>query len=320
MTTSTVNRDAQLSTLANAAYLDKPPQTITTSGGTWQYVDQSKASSSGFFGVAYYNAQTGQIAVSYRGTDGINDMTNANTTFATGDWSQQFTEAAKFTADIKTLTTGQGTRYPGATLLTTGHSLGDGIAQIMAKMFSLDGAGFEGPGAALVVSNRQFAAVKAQYASNTSGQIGSYVTYRAEGSLISSVGTHLGTVVNLGNLNEGGAVAFSSVSYALTDNVEQLELNGSAAISGAVIAQDNVILRNDSANTLLGGAGDDTLLGQDGKDTLLGEAGNDTVLGRTGDDVLFGGNGNDLLTDCAALNQAKQTFEEANASTWRALA
>ena len=211
MTTSNINRDAQLSTLANAAYLDTPPKTITTTGGTWAYVDQSKATNSGFFGVAYRNTQTGEIAIAYRGTNGLSDL-KADTTFVTGGWSQQFTDAAKFTADVQNFVD---RNYLGAKLLTTGHSLGDGIGQIMAQMFSLDGVGYEGPGSAKVVQNAQYAAVKAQYAPDTTGLIGAYTTYRAGGSVISGTGTHLGQVVNLVYLTEGGALGFTGAAIGI---------------------------------------------------------------------------------------------------------
>lgn len=127
----------------------------------------------------------------------------ADKTFVVGGWSQQFTDAAKFTADVKALTTSGDERYQGAKLITTGHSLVDGIAQIMSKMFSLDGTGFDGPGASRPVLDNQFAVVKEQYAQETTGQIGSYTSYRVSGSGISFAGTHLGVVddklLNLSN-------------------------------------------------------------------------------------------------------------------------
>lgn len=205
--TTNINRDAQLSTIANAAYLEQAPQTISVGGVNWEFVAQSKPTTSGFYGVAYLNPQTNEIAVAYRGTDGMSDL-KADTTFATGLWNPQFTDAAKLTADVQTIAIRD---YGGAKLITTGHSLGDGIAQVMAKMFNLDGTGFEGPGANLVVQNAQFAAVKGQYAPDTTGQIGSYTTYRAAGSAISSVGTHLGGVENLVNLSNGSAMGFAGV-------------------------------------------------------------------------------------------------------------
>ena len=91
--TTNINRDAQLSTIANAAYLDKPPQSIAIGGVTWERVAQSNSTTSGFYGVAYRNPQTNEIAVAYRGTDGMSDL-KADTTFANGGWNQQFTDAA----------------------------------------------------------------------------------------------------------------------------------------------------------------------------------------------------------------------------------
>ena len=58
---TTLNRDAELSTLSNAAYLDKPPAQI----GNWTLIKPSDPNSSGFFGVAYMNAVTKQVVVSY---------------------------------------------------------------------------------------------------------------------------------------------------------------------------------------------------------------------------------------------------------------
>ncbi len=86
--TTNINRDAQLSTIANAAYLDTPPSTIAIGGVNWERVKQSDSTTSGFYGVAYRNPQTNEIAVAYRGTDGMSDL-KADTTFANGGWNQK---------------------------------------------------------------------------------------------------------------------------------------------------------------------------------------------------------------------------------------
>ncbi len=79
--TTTLNRDAELSTLSNAAYLDAPPEQI----GNWTIIGKSPASSSGFFAVAYVNDITKQVVVSYRGTDNVlSGDTTADVAFATG--------------------------------------------------------------------------------------------------------------------------------------------------------------------------------------------------------------------------------------------
>ena len=60
------------------------------------------------------------------------------------------------------------------------------------------------------------------------------------------------------NAGEGIDAVQSSVSWSLSDNVENLTLTGAAAISGTGNALANVITGNAAANVLAGGAGDDT--------------------------------------------------------------
>jgi len=85
----------------------------------------------------------------------------------------------------------------------------------------------------------------------------------------------------------------SSVSYILGANIENLTLNGSAAINGTGNALGNTLIGNDAANTLVGGAGNDVLNGEGGNDTLEGGSGSDTFV--------FDGrgapNGIDAITD-----------------------
>lgn len=95
--------------------------------------------------------------------------------------------------------------------------------------------------------------------------------------------------------SEGTDLVSSSVNYALSANVENLTLTGSA-VSGS---------GNALRNTIHGNAGDNSLFGGDEKDTLYGEGGNDTLYGGsddvqdvldggTGDDIMYGGLGNDI--------------------------
>ncbi len=83
-------------------------------------------------------------------------------------------------------------------------------------------------------------------------------------------------VVELGG--EGADTVSSSISYTLTDNVEDLILTGSAT-NGTGNGLDNVITGNALANTLSGGAGNDRLVGGDGVDSLIGGLGNDIFVG-----------------------------------------
>ncbi|MBI3728389.1 MAG: hypothetical protein HY254_08665 [Burkholderiales bacterium] len=141
--------------------------------------------------------------MSYRGRDNLlSGDAAADAAFGTGSWNQQFQDAAAFTASVKAdPTLFDKFSLQGYTLLTTGHSLGGGIAQLMAKMFGVDGASFDAPEANAVANSAGFLQAKAQYAPDSAGQVGSqFFNYVAQGSVISFVGTHVGqdkTIVNL---------------------------------------------------------------------------------------------------------------------------
>ena len=87
----------------------------------------------------------------------------------------------------------------------------------------------------------------------------------------------------------------SSITDVLTDNVENLNLTGSADINGTGNVLDNVMNGNTGANVLDGQAGDDTINANAGNDTLVGGDGNDILNGDAGDDQLQGDAGNDML-------------------------
>ncbi len=74
--------------------------------------------------------------------------------------------------------------------------------------------------------------------------------------------------------------------WVLAANIEALELQGSANITGK---------GNDGANNLQGNAGANTLLGLAGVDTLNGNDGDDIIVGGLGNDLLRGGLGADVF-------------------------
>lgn len=84
---------------------------------------------------------------------------------------------------------------------------------------------------------------------------------------------------------EGYDVVYSSVTFTLPANVEELYLIGTAAIDATGNDLDNWISGNDADNVLNGGVG---------ADYLLGNGGNDTLDGGTGADWMNGGAGNDM--------------------------
>ncbi|NTU42829.1 MAG: calcium-binding protein [Nitrospirales bacterium] len=86
------------------------------------------------------------------------------------------------------------------------------------------------------------------------------------------------------NAAEGTDLVFSSITYALTANVENLTLTGTANRNGTGNGLNNIITGNSGVNTLSGGAGNDILSGDAGADTMLGGAEDDYyVVDNTGD-------------------------------------
>lgn len=94
---------------------------------------------------------------------------------------------------------------------------------------------------------------------------------------------------------EGQDEVDSSISYTLGDNVENLMLTGSGAISGIGNELGNQIFANSAGNFLKGMGGDDIIQGGAGRDVIDGGTGNDTIYGGLGADQLKGGTGSDVF-------------------------
>jgi serralysin len=103
---------------------------------------------------------------------------------------------------------------------------------------------------------------------------------------------HSGDAV-IEHADSGHDTVRSSLSYTLTDHVEDLVLTGTAAVNGAGNGLANRIMGNAAGNRLDGGKGNDILDGGAGNDVLLGGEGNDKLIGGLGRDELTGGLGAD---------------------------
>jgi len=100
------------------------------------------------------------------------------------------------------------------------------------------------------------------------------------------------------NAGEGTDRVYSTISYALGANVENLTLSGTAAINGTGNTLANVLTGNSASNTLIGGAGNDTLVGGAGNDTYVFNAGDGSDTINNSDATGF-----DIVTLGASIGQ-----------------
>ena len=99
------------------------------------------------------------------------------------------------------------------------------------------------------------------------------------------------------NANEGIDWVLASVAFSLPQDVDNLELRGTAS-AGAGNAAANVIIGNGGSDTLGGDAGDDALYGQAGDDFLSGGSGSDQLDGGADiDTALYDQASSDLVVD-----------------------
>lgn len=218
-------RIAELSTLSNLAYT----KTSFPPVYGWTLSDEySTLNSPGFSATTYRRGN--EFVIAFRGTDSISDI-GADASFVFRQWSTQFEKAAQLINQIRD-------EVEGAKIQVTGHSLGGGIAQIMAKMFNLSGASFDAPGARSVTNTRGYLEAKEKYAGDIPEvqESSSFINYRSSGSLISSVGQHIGqteilsptgssfssiTIISIFALFAGGPVSILSLAGFFIGNVNR---------------------------------------------------------------------------------------------------
>ncbi|VVH59955.1 hypothetical protein BSPCLSOX_1237, partial [uncultured Gammaproteobacteria bacterium] len=146
--------------------------------------------------------------IAIAGTNGLNDWDD-NVSFITGGLSEQFQQALTYAA--KTIDAAaknsKDTDSADKTFSVTGHSLGGGIAQAIAYTFGLNGVTLDAPGASAIVASKEYqvfiAPLKEKYPNafnNTEDtpNVGeNFINIREKCSLVSSIGTPLGTSMEI---------------------------------------------------------------------------------------------------------------------------
>jgi Ca2+-binding RTX toxin-like protein len=96
------------------------------------------------------------------------------------------------------------------------------------------------------------------------------------------------------NAGEGNDRVFSTTSFSLGANLEELTLTGSGNTNGNGNILSNHLVGNSGNNILNGGSGgNDSIEGGSGADSLIGGTGDDTMVGGAGNDTMVGGAGTD---------------------------
>jgi Ca2+-binding RTX toxin-like protein len=103
------------------------------------------------------------------------------------------------------------------------------------------------------------------------GGAGMDIMVGGDGNDIYNVDNQFDLVTELGTgiANGGTDTVYTTVSYVLNANVENLRLNATTSINGTGNTLNNVIVGHAGANVLNGMAGNDTLTGGAGKDTFV---------------------------------------------------
>jgi len=96
---------------------------------------------------------------------------------------------------------------------------------------------------------------------------------------------------------EGNDSVYSSISYTLANNVENLFLTGTGSLKGYGNELNNIITGNSGRNVLYGYADNDTIQGGSGNDTIDGGIGTDKMYGGSGNDVFYVDNSLDQVIE-----------------------
>uniref|UniRef100_UPI0034DEE10A lipase family protein n=1 Tax=Candidatus Thiodubiliella endoseptemdiera TaxID=2738886 RepID=UPI0034DEE10A len=156
----------------------------------------------------YQNANhPNHTVIAIAGTNGLNDWDD-NTSFLTGSLSEQFQQALTHVAQtIDAAVKNSDGASQTDTFSVTGHSLGGGLAQVVAYTFGLNGVAIDAPGAGAIVANNDYqvfiSSLRESYpdafteVADTPSVGANFTNISEQGSAMSSIGTHLGVEVKI---------------------------------------------------------------------------------------------------------------------------
>ncbi|WP_018986542.1 alpha/beta hydrolase family protein [Methylophilus methylotrophus] len=183
---ATLQNNSQIAELAVFVY-DKDKLSNQAAPEGWAFIQGMQ--DGGFAAAAYKNIITGEVVISYRGTDGVTDII-PDYAVKLGQWNDQFTLAAQFANQIRNIPA-----LEGSPIYVTGHSLGGAMAQIISQMFGWDGLAIDPGAGGRIVQTSQFHDLSLQLTGtyNGLGIPSTFTNYIVTDSLVSNqTGFHIG--------------------------------------------------------------------------------------------------------------------------------
>ncbi|MEF8982247.1 Mbeg1-like protein [Thiohalorhabdus sp.] len=157
----------------------------------------------GFSAQVYENQATNQLVIAYRGTDQkVKDWLGPNKeiiqeSLGLEGEDPQFVDALAFAERVRQ-------NFPNQEILVTGHSLGGGLAQLVADAYGWGGMSFDAPGMQEITEGGSFSQFQDFFDSTPVtdgfgkvGQKGRFVNRPVADSAVSGVGTSIGEVSEL---------------------------------------------------------------------------------------------------------------------------
>jgi len=176
--------------MASLAYeQSKEKRTYDVNG--WGFEgDGSYNNASGFEAQAYKNGNNITIAIA--GTNGdLADWTQGNFSFSSlTPVGQQIFDAIAYVENIKA-------NNDGADISFTGHSLGGGIAQVLAAIYGGEALAFDAPGAMAIINDASFLSEIVAMGLTLNIADSNVLNIVEEGSFVSGIGEHFGDIYSV---------------------------------------------------------------------------------------------------------------------------